>query len=178
MDIKMIAPLKGYCMTNLSKPYQTRLFGRFTLDKPLTTTHAEYLHAFSEKPHMRWYTDKIALLPDPVRAAVGLPLGDGGAYFVGDVVDEARYVEQALAEVRGLPNRFCDWQPTADNMGIEWNGMTDTYFYVEWLDYLMRHFLTPWGYRLAGEVHWQGDHPGDAGVITFTDGVMQVQRLS
>jgi hypothetical protein len=50
----------------------------------------------------------------------------------------------------------CDWAPTKDGIAIEWNGSEKFYDYGEWLEYLLREFLVPWGYTVNGKVTWQG----------------------
>ncbi len=49
---------------------------------------------------------------------------------------------------------YCQWRPSDDGMGIEWDGVEKFYNYVEWLEYLIAHFLRPWGYTLSGSVEW------------------------
>jgi hypothetical protein len=63
------------------------------------------------------------------------------------------------------PSIWCDWTPTDEGDGIEWNGTEKFYAYVPWLQYLIDHFLQPWGYTLSGSVQWQGHEMGDHGTI-------------
>ena len=53
---------------------------------------------------------------------------------------------------------------------MQWTGMEKFYAYVEWLDYLDRHFLKPWGYSLSGTIWWAGEDPMDLGNLTFVEG--------
>lgn len=69
----------------------------------------------------------------------------------------------------GMPGIWCDWIPTRDGMGIEHNGSEKFYNYVEWMKYLIEHFLKPWGYKVSGTVSWQGDNPADRGMIIAND---------
>jgi hypothetical protein len=46
-----------------------------------------------------------------------------------------------------------------------WDGNEKFYHYAEWLEYLIGHFLAPWGYTLNGTVKWVGEDPADSGVI-------------
>ncbi len=39
------------------------------------------------------------------------------------------------------------------------------YHYTEWLEYIIEHFLKPWGYVLNGSVEWRGEDDADLGVI-------------
>jgi hypothetical protein len=50
-----------------------------------------------------------------------------------------------------------------------WNGAEKFYYYVKWLEYLIEHFLAPWGYVLNGTVTWQGEEGEDQGTITLAD---------
>lgn len=153
--------------------YTTDFNGRFNLDKPLTEEHSAYLKQFSETRRMKRDASETRKRPDPIRKAVGLGVGPEGAYFVGakgfagqehssDIVDYNSPPE-------GQPGLWCQWVPTEDNAGIEWNGMEKFYDYTEWLQYLIHHFLAPAGYVLNGEVEWQGEDPSDIGKIVVKD---------
>ena len=48
----------------------------------LKPEHAAYLHAFSHTRRMRRNPEVVQQFPDPVRQAVGLPVGMEGGYFV------------------------------------------------------------------------------------------------
>ena len=65
------------------------------------------------------------------------------------------------------PHWYCQWVPTEDGSGIEWDGNEKFYYFEEWMEYLISHFIKPWGYVLNGSVRWIG--------ITFeTEGVLSV----
>jgi hypothetical protein len=152
--------------------YTTYFTGHFLLDKPLEEKHAAYLHKFSETRRMKRSPALLQDVPDPLRVAVGLPLGPQGAYFVGN--EEKRggihytHPPSILHESRpplGQPGLWCQWIPTEDGTGIMHYGGDKFIYYVEWLQYLIEHFLQPWGYVLSGDVHWQGDFAKDVGMI-------------
>jgi hypothetical protein len=160
--------------------YTTDFYGKFTVAPTLKPEHQEYLAQFSETRRMKRDATGAAKLPDPVRIAAGLPIGRNGAYFVGstgdfgqdhtpDVIDYNMGAEQ--------PEVWCKWTPTEDGTAIEWNGVENFYEYVPWLEYLIEHFLGPWGYKLNGKVVWVGEEPGDTGEITVTDNVLEVGPL-
>ena len=65
----------------------------------------------------------------------------------------------------GQPGLWCNWVPTADGTGIEWNGREKFYRYEAWLFYLITHLLKPWGYVLQGQVTWRGQDRRDVGTI-------------
>jgi hypothetical protein len=149
--------------------YDTDFQGAFDLDRPLTPEHKTYLLAFSDTRRMRRDASKTETRPDPLRLAAGLPVGPEGAYYVaedgfcgqsngGDVVDDNKPPE-------GQPGLWCKWVPTKDGRHIEWNGNEKFYEYTDWIEYIVEHFLQPWGYVLNGAVKWRGENFDDMGVI-------------
>lgn len=165
--------------------YHTEFTGQFDLDRPLTPEHLAYLVQFSETRHMRWHVFHVATLPDPVREAAGLPIGPDGAYFTGipdcDYDFRARMYHPALIDYNyhpeSVPGLWCDWAPTDDGKAIAWDGAEKFYEYVAWLEFLIEHFLQPWGYLLSGVVSWQGEDPADAGKIeVINNKVLTVEK--
>ena len=63
--------------------YTTDFTGEFTITPPLSADQVAYLKAFASSRRMKRNPDLAAKLPDPLREAVGLPIGEEGAYFVG-----------------------------------------------------------------------------------------------
>jgi hypothetical protein len=151
--------------------YTTELFGRFNLDKPLSKDHAAYLVQFSKIRHMRRNTDDLLDKDHPIRETVGLPLGIEGEYFVSD--DEYIGLIDYNDNPSTQPGLWCQWCPTEDGEGIEWNGAEKFYDYTEWLEYLINHFLNVWGYTLNGEVEWRGERGDDVGKIYVKDNVVK-----
>lgn len=87
---------------------------------------------------------------------------------------------KAWAEERhegaSYPGYYCQWVPTGDGTGITWDGGEKFYEYVEWLEYIIEHFLVPKGYVLNGAVRYQGEEIGDVGRIEVKDNkVAQVE---
>jgi len=152
--------------------YTTTFHGRFELDKPLTPEHAAYLARFADTRRMGRVQVMLNDLPDLIRVAAGLPLGQEGGYFVaGEAANDAledpddpSVLDDGGPPV-GQPSLWCDWAPTVDGHGIEWNGREKFYCCEAWLFYLIRHFLKPWGYTLNGQVRWRGQDPADRGTI-------------
>jgi hypothetical protein len=148
-----------------------RLFG-------LKPEHAAYLGAFSNTRRMRRDEGKAALLPDPTRVAVGLPIGAEAAFFVGGGFhgrDHDDSVRDYNRPPQGQPGLWCRWEPDEDGTAIAWNGAEKFYYYIEWLEYLIEHFLGPWGYLLNGEVHWQGQDEDDTGKILVEDNGVEIE---
>lgn len=153
--------------------YTTDFEGTFLLNRPLAPHDRAYLAKFSETRRMKRNAGLAAELPDPIRQDANLPIGPEGAYFVGapgfmgqdpteDVLNENRPPE-------GQPGSWCQWTPNAQGIGLVWTGTEKFYHYVEWLEYLIEHFLSPWGYVLNGRVDYQGEELDDYGTIVVTD---------
>jgi hypothetical protein len=150
----------------------TTFEGTFTLDKPLTEAQREYLVAFSEIAHYaHGRLDLEDLIEDHLREAVELPAGPGGAYVVSEEGDSR------LGHPPGVPGAYCQWTPTEDGSGLEWDGGEKFYDWAEWLTYLVDNFLKPWGLVLNGRVAYQGEKAGDAGYLVCTNNMVEVKPL-
>jgi len=163
--------------------YTTYFEGEFKFDKPLKPEHKAYLEAFASTRRMKRSELRVAERPDPIRVAAGLPVGVDGGYFVGaegfmgqegagfDAQEEkarlgiVNYNEPPM----GQPGLWCQWVPKADGTAIVWDDGEKFYSYVEWLKYLIDHFLGPWGYKLNGEVEWSGEERDDRGLLIVRD---------
>lgn len=140
--------------------YNTDFDGVFRLDRPLTAAHANYLTAFAKTRRVRLPPEAVLRLADPIWVAAGLPAVP--AYHVALPLGQS-YDFNTPPE--GQPGLWCQWRPTPDATGIEWDRCSGFYDYVEWLEYLIVHFLMPWGYGLSGTVRWRGEEFDDVGRI-------------
>lgn len=70
--------------------YTTEFVGKFELDKPLAPEHAAYLHRFSRSRRMKRNPEIATKFPDPLREAVGLPIGNEGAYYVSSKEEDEK----------------------------------------------------------------------------------------
>ena len=156
--------------------YTTEFQGTFSLNKTLTEDQVVYLTKFSETRRMKRDAKIAATLPDPLRNAVGLPIGNEAEYFVGGVGDFGQDDDLSVIDhndpPKNQPGLWCQWVPSADGEGIEWNGGEKFYYYVEWLNYIIKNFLIPWGLVLNGTVKWRGEDFDDAGKIIVKDNVV------
>jgi hypothetical protein len=155
--------------------YTTDFHGRFNLDRPLTPAHKAYLEAFAGSRRMARNATLAEKLPDPIRIAAGLPIGQDGAYYVGGK-DDGNFGQNKDSSVidgnssgRSMPGLWCQWVPTNDGAGIEWDGGEKFYEYQEWLGYLIANFLRPWGYVVNGTVTWEGEDSSDKGKLIVKD---------
>lgn len=67
--------------------YTTDFTGEFHLDHSLTPEHKAYLIAFARTRRMKRNSELTEKMPDPIRKAIGLPIGPEGAYYVGSDKD-------------------------------------------------------------------------------------------
>lgn len=175
--------------------YSTDFVGCFKCTPKLTEPQRAYLDAFMEKRHFKrrtrkgqktkwvhWY--KLSVnepvnaqdLPDPLRIAVGLPIGKQGAYFTGGLGfcgqdDDAATID-SNQEPEGMPSLWCQWGPDATGEYMGWNGGEKFYRSEDWIKYIIEHFLTRWGVKLNGVVRYQGERVNDYGSIQIVDNVV------
>lgn len=139
--------------------YTTEFRGRFNLNKPLDITTHEFLKKFA-------HTRRMARRLPSAFGIEGEFYVDGTGYAGQDhdntVIDYNRHPSTQ-------PSLWCQWVPTDDGMGIEWDGNEKFYNYVEWLKYLIVNFLAPRGYVMIGEVEFQGESPSDFGKIVVVN---------
>jgi hypothetical protein len=185
--------------------YYTFLNGEFTLDKPLTPEQTAYLKQFVETRRMKRDPEKAEKLPDPLRIAVGLPIGDDGEFFVGgtghagqdrddSIVDynvppglpeldslmdfAASYSlqQEAKTQLKGQPGLWCPWEIADDGSAVLAPvDESKHYDFVEWIAYIIDRFLKPWGYKLNGQTTWNGQEDDDFGIILVRDNEVLVQ---
>lgn len=152
--------------------YNTDFDGHFKVTPELKAHHHNYLTNFSLTRRMKRDAKKTELLSDNTRTNAGLPAGEEGGYYVGgreagDVVDHNH-------PPTGQPGLWCQWVPSEDGTRIEWDGNEKFYDYEEWLVYLIKHFLAPWGYKLNGTVKWEGEDSVDVGRIVVIDNEVRI----
>ena len=157
--------------------YTTDFYGEFKLDRPLTLEHKLYLVRFADTRRMMRSASKAASIPDPIREAVGLPIGQDAEYFVGGGGEMGQGDDKSVIDHNSPPSSqpglWCQWVPTPDGKGISWDGGEKFYHYTTWIKYIIKNFLKPWGYVLNGTVRWQGEESNDRGIIVIIDNVMQ-----
>lgn len=155
--------------------YTTDFEGSFSINPPLKEEHLNYLKKFNETRRMKRDDIKASTYEDPIRVAVGLPVGVDGEYtvfgggFFGQEHDNS--VIDYNETPTNQPDLWCKWVPNDDGTELVWDGAEKFYRYIEWLNYLNEHFFQPWGYRLGGRVYWQGEEDDDRGVIIIDDGI-------
>ena len=76
----------------------------------------------------------------------------------------------------GMPGIWCGWTPTDDGMALEWDGVEKFYNYIQWLQFVIDHYVKPWGLKLNGEVTWHGEDRDDRGLLRVTDNIVTIHR--
>ncbi len=152
--------------------YTTYFSGQFDVTPPLEPAQVAYLKKFNETRRMKRNAVTALAFPDPLRLAVNLPIGDEGSYFVGADTD-AGYRDPSVIDVNKAPGDqpglWCNWVPTDDGTAIVWDEGEKFYDYTAWIEYIVEHFLEPWGRKLNGAVIWSGEDDDDKGVIYAKD---------
>jgi hypothetical protein len=158
--------------------YTTDFEGAFDISPDLKMKHYAYLLKFSESRRMKRDEKKLAKIKDPARKAVGRPVGVEGEFFVSGEgfmgQDNDSSVLDGNRPPKTQPGLWCQWVPSEDGTQIEWNGAEKFYDYVDWLKYIVKNFLKPWGYKLNGCVEWKGEESGDIGKIKVKNNVVSV----
>jgi len=169
--------------------YHTDFDGQFNCTPTLAPEHAAFIKQFCETRRMK-RNPKIAIkLADPIREAVGLPIGVDGGNFVGGAGMAGQDRDESILGYNdppeGQPGLWCQWTSNASGDAIEWDGGEKFYNYVEWLNYLIDRYLEPWGYKLNGQVNWRGEDREDVGVLEVVDnkvsahhGILTLNRLA
>ena len=143
--------------------YQTEFSGVINVDPPLSAEEIDYLNKFATTRRM----DR----------ANG-PYFVGGSGFCGQGIDSD--VISHNNPCSGQPGLWCQWVPTEDGKGIEWDGNEKFYDSVEWMQYIIDHFIgeaplakseLPFlkSHTLKGEISAQGEDNEDTWFLIVKD---------
>jgi hypothetical protein len=150
----------------------------FNLFHALAPEHAAYLERFSGTRRLKRDPEVAKTIPDPIREAVGLPIGVEAGYFVGATGHAGQDEDASILDYNrppaGQPGLWCQWVPSEDGSSIVWDGgQPGLWCHTEWIEYLIQHFLRPWGYILEGEMSWQGEEEEDRGLLVVRNNVVK-----
>lgn len=140
--------------------YSTDFEGDLTIEPPLNQAEVDYLRKFNHVRHMR--------------RGKGPYFVDGsGDFGQGQDSDILNYNDPDPSQ----PGLWCHWIPADEGHLLTWDYGEKTYDHVEWLEYIINHFLKPGAYAsrsndpqfkdftfdhvLNGEVEASGEEPGD-----------------
>ena len=157
--------------------YTTDFDGSMEINPPLTPERVSYINQFSGTRRMKRDPEKASKLPDPLREAVGLPIGEDGCYFVGGAGFAGQDKDDSIVEYNQAPSiqpgLWCHWVVSEDGRTLDWDYGEKFYAYEDWLNYIQDHFLNPWGSKLNGKIDWCGEDHEDKGVIYAKDGMIE-----
>lgn len=153
--------------------YTTDFKGKIKVTPKLNQEEIDYLNKFSETRRMEcdqgpYYVDR------------------GG--FMGQDDDQGKvkdYNRPPLCQ----PGLWCQWVPTECGEYIEWNETEKFYYSVEWMEYLIAHFIGPSpiaiselsflkGHTLAGKIKAQGESHDDTWTLVVEDSQVSIVDLS
>jgi hypothetical protein len=158
---------------NIAMGYSTEFVGSLTITGTMSAAQVAYIRLFNQTRRMKRNALKAQKLEDPVREAVGLPVGEEGGYFTGSKGAMGQAHDESVVDFNrppvGQPGLWCQW--TVNELGTElmWDYGEKFYDYVPWLKYLITHFFAPWGLVLNGNITWQGEEQSDNGTIEVRD---------
>lgn len=151
--------------------YHTDFSGQIDVVPPLNAEEIAYLKKFAETRRMN---------------RINGPYFVDGTGYMGqnrdpDVID-------SNAPPKGQPGLWCHWVPTDDGAAIEWDGGEKFYDSVEWMLYLIDHFLKPGAlaplpllqknHVLNGTIEAQGEDSDDRWDLIVENNQVFVQGYS
>lgn len=71
---------------------------------------------------------------------------------------------------------YCQWQSDKQGMYLEWDEGEKFYFYIEWLEWLIKNFFKPKEIKLNGSVTWQGEDKEDLGKIIVKNNEVKILK--
>lgn len=158
--------------------YTTEFRGSLGFNKPVTEELKRYINKFANIRHMSRDVEKIKeTFPNWKELCYKGELGDNGEYFIGGTgfmgQDEDSSIVNYNCPPATCPELWCQWI-IDDNDELSWDGNEKFYCYVEWLEYLIKHFFEPEGYLLNGTIEFQGESWDDRGKINVKDNDVNV----
>lgn len=151
--------------------YTTDFSGHVNIVPALNAAQVAYINQFSSTRRMKRKAAVTATFPDPIREAVGLPIGLDGEFYVGG--GQHGYDQKDVVDSNGPPSTqpglWCQWVVSEDGTKLEWDEGEKFYHYIEWMEYMIKHFFDPWHCILNGHVDWQGEESEDEGTIEVVD---------
>jgi len=76
----------------------------------------------------------------------------------------------------GFPGYYCQWVPNSDGTALVWDGGEKFYNASEWMQYLIDHFIEPWGIKADGVINAEGEDHGDTWRLHVDDNEVSVTR--
>lgn len=156
--------------------YTYDLIGKLSVSPPLSADQVAYIQEFSHS-YRHKFAPKWQSWPNPLREAVGLPVGIEGEYISSAMGTGVDFIENCMEVDTNTPNNQpsfqCCWTTTAKGNVVKWNKLGRTFAPVQWLEYMMEHFFKPWGVTLNGKVECHGEAKEDRTLIVVTNNTVR-----
>lgn len=155
--------------------YTTEFNGKFKISKTLEPKQIEYIQKFSQTRRMKRNSKLCEKVFDPIREAVGLPIGIDGEFCVFAAGHAGQEHDSTIINFNTHPETqfslWNDWTCTNDGEYIKWSGSEKFYYYFEWLGYICNNILSHFeGRYLEGTVFYQGEEADDFGsIVAYPD---------
>lgn len=150
--------------------YSTTFQGQINISPALSVDEIDYLVKFADTRRMN--------------RANGPYFVDGTGYKGQDNNSDIIDFNQPPA---GQPGLWCQWVPNKNGDALEWDGGEKFYDSVEWMQYLIDHFLKPGAiapldfllknHVLNGEILAQGEDIDDRWKLIVQDNVVTTKQL-
>lgn len=153
--------------------YTTDFWGEVTVSPPLDTSEIDFLNRFAGSRRMN--RKKGPYFAEP-----------GGNYGQDRTDDIINYNDPPP----GQPGLWCQWIPSDDGKTIGWDGGEKFYNSVEWMQYIIDHFLRPGAiakaelpflqanHVVSGIIDAQGEEPDDRWRLVVTNNKVTQQYAS
>lgn len=150
--------------------YTTDFEGMFEIDKPVDETFEKFINDFATVRHMVRDPEKVKeLYPDWENRCFN---GNGNLgveceFFIPNTINFGQNHDETIIHYnyppKTQPGLWCQW--IIEDNALVWDGNEKFYNYIEWLEYLIKNFFEPCGYKLNGTVEWYGEERSDFGQI-------------
>lgn len=148
--------------------YTTDFEGKLKLNKKLTEEDYQFLVNLNKSRRMKLKADS--------------KYGVEGEFYVeessmwGQHADKAVKVLDPNSPPSTQPGLWCQWVPTDDYEGLEWDNGEKAYNMEDWIFYIINRYLAPRGYVVNGLVNAYGEEAGDIWAIRVENNVVRIAR--
>ncbi len=151
-------------------PHYIQVQSNITIKPALSKEHRDYLKALARTRRMCRDPELALKMSDPLREAVGLPIGSQAAYFVGGTGYRGQDIDSSVTDhdegPHAQPSIFCGWEPSEDGTELVYEKESgDSSDVLDWLQYIILKFLARWEYSVSGRGLIQGENIEDRDVF-------------
>lgn len=155
--------------------YSTEFEGALDITPAPTLEFTEYINRFSNTRRMERDNKKLKKIVGHELLCFKRNPGSHGEYYAPASADFGQEKDLSITNYNcpppSQPSLWCQWV-IKDNKLCH-NGVEKFYEYIPWLEYLIKHFFAPEGYKLNGEISWQGENSFDKGKISVKDNIIE-----